>query len=765
MRKAILFSLCLLASQRAFAQATVTLNGTLKDYKDRPVTNTEIAVRGDAFSATKADGRFAIAVSNQYQPGQTLTLLVKKAGWIINEPVDGHWNLPSAEYFAKQSLPVTIVPKGSLALLSPARLNEQISRIREELTRKLNEAHQQNRNLAVRDAEIAALKAQVMSGLLRRWEKDYGLTVAKMEEVISQYARTVNPADDDYTKGLKAYHNGNFGEAADLLHKSGNAAAEIAKQAALMAFNSYKAEGDSHSALNKYDRAVAAYDRAADFVTMKQRPQDWAALEISRGNARQEFGIRTESVPAQQLLAESVQHYRNALTVYTNDQLPQQWAMTQNYLGVVLRSQGDRVPGPEGEHLWDEAVVALQAALNVRKREEFLQEWAETKINFGIVLISQGGRLAVQEKESDKQKGVQLFSKAVAVFREVLDVRTRRELPQPWATAQHYLGNALLRQGEHTPGQGEHTPGQEGVRLLGEAEDAYRKALDVRTRKELSQDWAGTKNSLGVALSFHGEKAEGQERVRLLGEAVAAFGEALEVRTRDDLPQLWAATQKNLGYALMRQGEPTPGQVDVQLLGKAVTAFDEALKVNTPGLQPWAATHSDRAEALYLLKDWANAADSYRNVLSVYPNNKVAYDQLSRIYPDDLTALSNFAERSFTTGNLATAETRLAALIANPKLDANTQTALRVIEIANALALGKAESVKPKLAALIAAVAPQPADFRVGWSFNGTLHFIGTHEPLAARRDWLRQLITALQADNRDALLTALRAAEKQFKP
>jgi hypothetical protein len=88
---------------------------------------------------------------------------------------------------------------------------------------------------------------------------------------------------------------------------------------------------------------------------------------------------------------------------------------------------------------------------------------------------------------------------------------------------------------------------------------------------------------------------------------------------------------------------------------------------------------------------------------------------------------------------------------------------LRVIEIANAMALGKAESVKPKLAALIAAVTLQPADFRVGWSFNGTLHCIGTHEPLAARRDWLRQLIAALAADNRDALLTALRAAEKQF--
>ena len=273
MRKAILFSLFLLVSQRAFAQTTVTLNGTLKDDKDRPVANTEIAVRGDAFSATKADGRFAIAVSNQYQPGQTLTLLVKKDGWLINDPVDGHWNLPSAEYFAHQSLTVVIVPKGSLALLTPARLNEQISRIKDELTRKLSEARQQTRSLAAREAEnkaeIAALKVQVMTDLLRQWEKDYDLTTAKMEEVISQYARTVNPKDDDRTKGLKAFQNGDYDRAADYFEKAAlQDEDDIARKEAelelerLSAFNNWKDKGDAHSNLQKYELALAAYDRA-----------------------------------------------------------------------------------------------------------------------------------------------------------------------------------------------------------------------------------------------------------------------------------------------------------------------------------------------------------------------------------------------------------------------------------------------------------------------------------------------------------------------
>jgi tetratricopeptide (TPR) repeat protein len=136
-----------------------------------------------------------------------------------------------------------------------------------------------------------------------------------------------------------------------------------------------------------------------------------------------------------------------------------------------------------------------------------------------------------------------------------------------------------------------------------------------------------------------------------------------------------------------------------------------------------------------------------------------------KLDPNNLSAQSDWAETHFTTARFAEAETRLATLLANPKLDANTQTALRAIAIANALALGKAATINDKLAALIAAVAQQPADFRVGWSFNGTLHFIGTHAELAKHRDWLQQLIAALQAEKRDDILTALRQVQSRFRP
>ena len=88
--------------------------------------------------------------------------------------------------------------------------------------------------------------------------------------------------------------------------------------------------------------------------------------------------------------------------------------------------------------------------------------------------------------------------------------------------------------------------GGERRRLLGEAVEAYRAALEVRTRREAPADWAGTQNNLGNALSAQAGLAEGGERARLLGKRWQAYRAALEVRTRREAPAAWAMTQYNL---------------------------------------------------------------------------------------------------------------------------------------------------------------------------------------------------------------------------
>ncbi len=76
---------------------------------------------------------------------------------------------------------------------------------------------------------------------------------------------------------------------------------------------------------------------------------------------------------------------------------------------------------------------------------------------------------------------------------------------------------------------------------------AYRSALEVYTKADLPQDWASTQINLGNALDEEGERASGDKAAALLDQAVQAYHSALEVYTKADLPQDWARTQNDLG--------------------------------------------------------------------------------------------------------------------------------------------------------------------------------------------------------------------------
>jgi tetratricopeptide (TPR) repeat protein len=268
----------------------------------------------------------------------------------------------------------------------------------------------------------------------------------------------------------------------------------------------------------------------------------------------------------------------------------------------------------------------------------------------------------------------------------------------------------------------------------------------------------------------------------LLAEAVAAYRQALEVRTRETLPQQWATPQNNLGVALGDQGIRTGGERGTQLLAEAVAAYRQALEVRTRETLPpqWAQTHDNLAKAYVALEDWPNAAASYTNVLQVYPDAEKAYSTASRLYhevlfqfpeafalnqhwlerhPDALSALSEFAEKHFTTGRFTECAQRIGTLVENPTVEASAKIALRAIEIANLLALNNSAQVPDKLQALIDSLAAQPNDFKVTWTFNGTKQFIAHSAQLVPYRTWLGQLFTALEAEDRQKALTGLQAA------
>jgi tetratricopeptide (TPR) repeat protein len=322
--------------------------------------------------------------------------------------------------------------------------------------------------------------------------------------------------------------------------------------------------------------------------------------------------------------------------------------------------------------------------------------------------------------------------------------------------------------------------------VFDKALNAYQRAITYVSRQQTPQLWAAILIDIGRAYDELGIRSEGLAIERYLSAAVKAYHQALEVQTREQLPQDWAMTQNNLGAVLREQGTRTGGEAGTRLLAEAVTAYRQALEVFSREILPlqWAQTHNNLARTYIYLEDWANAAASYANVLTVYPDGKETYYVASQLYhekllefpqayalnqqwlerhPDDLAALSDFAEKHFTTGRFAECEERIAALLATPAVEPRVHIALRAIQIANSLAFDKIDLVPRSIDALIESIANQPEDFKVKWSFKGTRHFISNNERLAPHRPWLMQLFDAVEGADRHAILSALQEALASF--
>ena len=502
--------------------------------------------------------------------------------------------------------------------------------------------------------------------------------------------------------------------------------------------------------------------------------EKWATTQSGIGNSLREQSTRAEGPEAVRLLGEAASAYRRALLVLTHDSMPQDWATTQHNLGYVLQEQGVRANGREAIRLISEGVAAYREALSVRTREQLPLQWAMTQNDLGNALQAQGAR-------SEGPEARRLLAEAMAAYARALLVFTREYVPQEWAKTQHNLGSALQEEGTRTQGP-------EGVSLLSEAVAAYRQALLVRTREQLPRQWAITQNNLGNALQAQGTRAQAAESLRLFGEALVAYREALLVLTREQAPALWAMTKHNVGSALQEEGTRTAGPESQRLFGEAVTAYREALLVWTLAQRPqqWAMAQNNLGRAYYNLKEWTSATECYENVLAVYPEFRPAYERArflehevlfnyQRAFklneswlqrnPDDLFAAANFAENQFTTGSFDECGRRISTLLADAKFDAKINIPMRILEIANFIALNRSAEIPVKVKDLIAVLETQKADFKVEWSFAGIRNFISQKEMFSANRALLLGILGAMGGENRDAIVKRLTFFSGSFEP
>ncbi|NIR51754.1 hypothetical protein GWO43_24570 [candidate division KSB1 bacterium] len=318
---------------------------------------------------------------------------------------------------------------------------------------------------------------------------------------------------------------------------------------------------------------------------------------------------------------------------------------------------------------------------------------------------------------------------------------------------------------------------------------AYERALQYVSKEEQPQLWHNLTIDIGNTNRDIGIRTKGAAIQEYLSAALEAYQRAGQAYKREEEPGLWANAQNGIGNALTNQGIRTGGEDGRRLLAEAVAAYRKALEIRTfEHLRPqWAQTQNNLAQAYTYLEDWPNAATCYANVLKVYPDYEEAYQTAGWLFhevlfkypeayrlnqnwlvrhPQDRSAQMDFAEKHFTTERFAECEKRITALIANPEVESRVKIALRAIGMANLIALNKIQRVPDELETLITNTSAESDTFRVGWTFEGTKHFISTsdNEYLSAYRQWLLAFFQALEEENREAILRGLQEAQKKFQ-
>jgi uncharacterized caspase-like protein len=205
---------------------------------------------------------------------------------------------------------------------------------------------------------------------------------------------------------------------------------------------------------------------------------------------------------------------------------------------------------------------------------------------------------------------------SIGAYEQLLTFIPNGEKNDDWAITRNNMGVAYQTLGERASDS----------RKLQQAAQIFRDSLQVLTREHDPINWAAAQNNLGNTLVVLGQR---ESSSKLLEEAVAAFRAVLDVQGRDKQPGEWSDSQNSLGIALYSLGERETG--DARLV-EAAAAYRAGLAAITPEKEPlrWGMLQNSLGNALGTLGARKNDAtmlmqsvDAYRAALDVYTRERV----------------------------------------------------------------------------------------------------------------------------------------------
>ncbi|WP_368904816.1 caspase family protein [Taklimakanibacter lacteus] len=208
------------------------------------------------------------------------------------------------------------------------------------------------------------------------------------------------------------------------------------------------------------------------------------------------------------------------------------------------------------------------------------------------------------------------LDKSVAAYEQLLTFIPNGEKNDEWAITRNNMGVVYQSLGERDC----------DTKRLKQAAQIFRESLEILTLEHDPVNWAAAQNNLGNSLLAIGQR---ESNTQSLEDAVAAFRAVLAVRNREKTPADWSDSQNNLGIALYSLAERENN--DARLL-EALAAYRAGLEAISRDEQPlrWGTltnnlgntlnTQGARKNDIAILKQ---AADTFRAALEVRTRERV----------------------------------------------------------------------------------------------------------------------------------------------
>lgn len=649
----------------------------------------------DTQQVTNSQGQALLLVSPGVSQRGDLRIVVTGASdLVIYQPADGQLAALPA------TVKVSLLPKGSPALLGPAQIEAMLHRTLLRVNNLQNQVSALKQSAQNQGPDLGAAIAE--------WAQSNGFSADHVKQQVQQWAQGIQSSPAQATADQKALSElalKHYASAAQLFNQASDAdrqeisaeesqaqslesqvqALQAAQQALLDKLRSPVKQMIDHSEqaagayqLNlQYHQATQTLESTEAYAEAeyKKHPDDkgfhelWLRALSAVADARESEGTVSPADVSLPLLAQSVADLQLLMREYAALGDRTEGATAQMDLGGALDCEGERAGPDQAADLLGQAVQAYKSALQVFTKADLPLDWAKTQGNLGNALKDESENVS-------GDKAAALLDQAVQAYQNALQVFTMADQPREWVAAQLDLGDAMTAEGELRGGD-------KAVALFDQTAQAFRRALEVLTKTEMPLYWAVAQVDLGKALDDEGELAGGDKAAALFDQALQADQNALQVFTMADMPQVWAATQVNIGNVLQDEAGLASVEKSTSLLDQAMLAYRSALQVFTKAGLPqyWAGTQKylgsaledeaelasgDKAVALF-----GQAVQAFRNTLEVY--TKAGLPRAWAMAQNDLgNALLSEAEH--TSGDKAAALFDQAAQAFQNALEVYTKT-------------------------------------------------------------------------------------------